>query len=339
MTFYYEAFNERGCEMKPIVSIIVPIHKFGDYFYKCLDFLIMQTLSNIEIIIIDDFSEDNVQALISQYLKDVRVKYIRLDYHAGPGGARNKGIEIASGKYIAFCDSDDWFDLNYCKKAYEMLDKTNADIAMCGQIREYDNPSKTAVYKCYYNTFYELSGTMAFQLMTYNYKAEIQVIPPCNNKIYRRDFLETNHFRFQESVYFQDTIFSVETILNCKKIVCVPDVLYHHYRRAGSIIQSFDQKHIEDFKNLGTSIKQYLIKNDLYYTYMKNYYNLITHFYGVIIREIFQFIADDTLRKENMIQTFSVLNEIIDKEEYISFLTAEQLRRHLIPNMEDTTLY
>lgn len=325
--------------MKPIVSTIVPIHKYGDFFTKCLDFLAAQTLSEIEIIIVDDCSEDDIQTYISQYLEDDRFKYIRLNHQSGPGGARNKGIEIASGRYIAFCDSDDWFDLNYCKIACEMLDSTNADIAMCGQVREYDTPSKTSIYKCRYDTFYELSGAMAFQLMTYNYQSEIRVIPPCNNKIYRRTFLETNHFRFQENVYFQDTIFSVETILNCKKIICVPNILYHHYRRTGSIIQSFDQKHIEDFRNLGISIRQYLAKNNLYEKYMKNYYNLITHFYGIIIREIFQFIPDDTQRKKSMIQTFSVLEEIINKEEYINFLTAEQLRQHLLPDMDDTTLY
>lgn len=325
--------------MEPIVSIVVPIRKFGDYFFKCLDFLISQTLSDIEIIIVDDCSEDNIPFHISQYLEDKRIKYIRLEHQSGPGGARNKGIDNSCGRYIAFCDSDDWLDLDYCKKTFEMLDATNADIAMCGQIREYDTPSKTAVYKCRYDTFYEISGAMAFQLMTYNYQAEIKIIPPCNNKVYRREFLVKNHFRFQENVYFQDTIFSVETILNCQKIICVPNVLYHHYRRMGSVIQSFDQKHIADFRNLGLSIRQYLTTNNLYDKYMKNYYNLITHFYGVIIREIFQFVADDTQRKDNMVQTFSVLAEIINKEEYINFLTAEQLRQHLIPNMEDTTLY
>lgn len=325
--------------MSPIVSIVVPVHKFGEYFTKCLDFIASQTLSDIEIIIVDDYSEDDIPTLISKYLADSRFKYIRLTHKSGPGGARNKGIEIANGKYIAFCDSDDWFDLNYCKTACEMLDSTNADIAMCGQVREYDTPSKTPVYKCRYDTFYELTGTMAFQLMTYNYQAEIRVIPPCNNKIYRKTFLKENNFRFQENVYFQDTIFSAETILSCKKIICVPNVLYHHYRRTGSIIQSFDQKHIDDFRNLGLSIRQYLIKNNVYEKYMKNYYNLITHFYGVIIREIFQFVPDDTKRKECMVQTFSVLEEIINKEEYINFLTAEQLRQHLLPDMNDTTLY
>ncbi len=325
--------------MKPIVSIIVPIHNFGDYFYKCLDFLISQTLTNIEIIIIDDCSEDDILFYISKYIEDSRIKYIKLKQQSGPGGARNKGIEIACGNYIAFCDSDDWFDLDYCKKACELLDLTNADIAMCGQIREYDTPTATPIYKCNYNTFYELDGNMAFQLMTYNYKAEIKVIPPCNNKIYRRSFLEHNHFRFQENVYFQDTIFSVETILNCRKIVCVPNVLYHHYRRKGSIIQSFDLKHIDDFKNLGNSIRKYLLTNNLYTKYKKNYYNMITHFYGVIIREIFQFITDDAQRKENMVLTFSALKEIIDAEEYIDFLTAEQLKQHLTPGLVDTTLY
>ena len=325
--------------MKPIMSIVIPIHKYEAYFDKCLDFLVAQTLSNIEIIIVDDCSENAISNYIPQYLNDCRLKYVRLNCKSGPGGARNKGIDMSNGTYITFCDSDDWIDLNYCQKACEMLDLTNADIAMCGQIREYDTPTKTPLYKCRYDTFYELSGEMAFQLMTYNYHSEIRVIPPCNNKIYRRTFLENNYFRFQENVYFQDTIFSVETILNCKKIICVPNVLYHHYRRKGSIIQSFDQKHINDFKNLGVSIRQYLINNNIYNKYSKNYYNLITHFYGVIIREIFQFVTDDYQRKENMLQTLSIFEEIIDKEEYIKFLTAEHLRQHLVPNMEDTTLY
>ena len=64
-----------------------------------------------------------------------------------------------------------------------------------------------------------------------------------------------------------------------------------------------------------------------------------THFYGVIIREIFQFIHSDQERKKYMVQTFTVLETIIDKSEYINFLTAEQLRRHLLPELEDTTLY
>lgn len=127
--------------------------------------------------------------------------------------------------------------------------------------------------------------------------------------------------------------------MKARKVICVPDVLYHHYRRPNSIIQSFDEKHIQDFENFGISIRRYLTNEGLYEKYKRNYYNIITHFYGIIIREIFQFILDDHLRKEAMKKTFSALRSVIRYEEYIDYLTAEQLRRHLFPEMEDTTLY
>lgn len=322
-----------------LISVIVPIDRFGTYFYKCLDCLLAQTERNIEVIIVDDHSSDDIKSSIELYLKDSRCRYIRLNDSMGPGGARNKGIDLAQGEYIGFCDSDDWVDLDYYRAASELLSATQADIAMCGQIREYDTPIKQPIYKCKYEKFMELSGETAFQIMTYNYSVDIKVIPPCTNKIYRRSFLRDCGVRFQEKVFFQDTIFSVETMLNATKVVCVPDVLYHHYRRPNSIIQSFDEKHIKDFENFGASIRNYLNDNGLFERYKRNYYNIVTHFYGIIIREIFQFIIDDQLRKDAMKKTFSALQSVIRYEEYIDYLTAEQLRRHLFPDMDDTTLY
>lgn len=322
-----------------LVSIIVPIHRFGHYFYKCLDCLFAQSERNIEVIIVDDHSDDDIKSKISQYLSDHRCRYIRLEEPSGPGGARNRGIDLANGKYIGFCDSDDWVDLDYYRKASELLSATQADIAMCGQIREYDTPMKQPLYKCKYDDFMELTSEMAFQIMTYNYQVDIKVIPPCTNKVYRRSFLQNCGVRFQEKVFFQDTIFSVETLLKADKIICVPKVLYHHYRRRNSIIQSFDEKHIRDFENFGTSIRDYFLREGLYEKYKRNYYNIVTHFYGIIIREIFEFIIDDAQRKKTMVDTFSALESVIRYDEYIDYLTAEQLRRHLLPQIDDTTLY
>lgn len=322
-----------------LISIIVPIHRFENYFYKCLNCLLAQTEQNIEVIIVDDCSDNDIESAIKQYLEDPRCHYVRLDERLGPGGARNRGMDLANGEYIGFCDSDDWVDLDYYRRASELLSATQADIAMCGQIREYDTPMKQPLYKCQYDEFVELNGEMAFQIMTYNYQVDIKVIPPCTNKVYRRSFLTNCGARFQEKVFFQDTIFSIETILKASKIICVPKVLYHHYRRRDSIIQSFDEKHIRDFENFGTSIRDYLIKEGLYDKYKRNYYNIVTHFYGIIVREIFEFIGDDNQRKKAMVDTFSALESVIRYEEYIDYLTAEQLRRHLLPQMDDTTLY
>ncbi|MCM1008389.1 MAG: glycosyltransferase [Ruminococcus flavefaciens] len=322
-----------------LISIITPLHSFDSYFYKCLDCLLGQTLSNMEIIIVDDYSNDNIPCLIKQYLQDPRCKYIRLAEQLGPGGARNKGMEIAKGEYIGFCDSDDWVDLDYYKKATDLLASTQADIAMCGQIREYDTRLNEPIYKCKYDKFMEMNGEMAFQIMSYNYQLDIKVIPPCTNKVYRKTFLENLGVRFQEKVFFQDSIFSVETILKAKKIICVPGVLYHHYKRRNSIIQSFSDKHIIDFENFCVSIREFLLRENLYEKYKRNYYNMMTHFYGIIIREIFEFIIDDELRKKYMIKTFSSLNSVINYNEYIENISAEQLRLHLFPQMNDTTLY
>lgn len=322
-----------------LISIIVPVHRFENYFNKCLDCLLAQTEQNIEIIIVDDYSDNDIGLAIKRYLEDPRCRYVRLDERLGPGGARNKGMDLANGEYIGFCDSDDWVDLNYYRQASELLSATQADIAMCGQIREYDTPAKQSLYKCKYDEFMELNGEIAFQIMTYNYQVDIKVIPPCTNKVYRRSFLKNCGVRFQEKVFFQDTIFSIETILKAGKIICVPGVLYHHYRRHNSIIQSFDEKHIQDFENFGTSIRNYLVKEGLYEKYKRNYYNIVTHFYGIIVREIFEFIGNNDQRKKAMVDTFSALESVIRYEEYIDYLTAEQLRRHLLPQMDDTTLY
>lgn len=322
-----------------LVSIVVPIHHFENYFYKCLDCLFAQTEQDIEIIIVDDHSNDDIKSSIKQYFKDSRCRYIRLNSQLGPGGARNTGMDIANGKYIGFCDSDDWVDLDYYRKSSELLSDTQADIAMCGQIREYDVPLKQQLYKCKYDRFMEMNGETAFQIMTYNYHVDIKVIPQCTNKLYRRSFLQSCGVRFQEKVFFQDIIFSVETLLKASKVICVPNTLYHYYRRHNSIIQSFDEKHIHDFENLGTSIRNYLVQKGLYEKYKRNYYNLMTHFYEIIIQEIFEFIVDDEIRKKTIVKTFSALKSVIRYEEYIDYLTAEQLRSHLFSQIDDTMFY
>ena len=322
-----------------LVSIIVPIHGFGDYVYRCLDSLCEQTMQNIEIIVVDDASDENIEYLLSDYLESEKFRFIRSDRRVGAGGARNIGLKESFGKYIGFCDCDDWIDLNYYEKLYQELIITNADIAMSGQIREYDEPVKRPIYKCRYEQEITLTGYMAFQIMTYSYDVGVQVIPPCTNKLYRKKFLTELNAQFQENVFFQDTIFSFQIIPRATRIVCVPHILYHHYRRRNSSIQSFNSKHIDDLENFGKSIRSILEKDGTFEIYKKNYYQLVSHFYGIVIREIFSFVHDEEERKHAIAKTFCALKNIIVLEEYIDCISSEQLRHHLIPEMDDTTLY
>lgn len=96
-----------------LVSVIVPVYNSEKYVSKTLDSIIDQCYKNIEIIIVDDCSTDNTYSIIREYLnKYIYISYIKLDNNCGVAVARNKGIEFAKGRYIAFCDSDDIWEPN-----------------------------------------------------------------------------------------------------------------------------------------------------------------------------------------------------------------------------------
>lgn len=98
--------------MKPLLSIIVPVYNAELYIRKCLDSLLGQTLQNIEIICINDASQDSSLEILREYEKqDKRVTIINLTKNLGPGGARNEGLKLSKASFVAFTDQDDWVDI------------------------------------------------------------------------------------------------------------------------------------------------------------------------------------------------------------------------------------
>ena len=113
------------------VSVIVPVYNVEKYLSRCLESLINQSLKDIEIICINDGSTDNSLQILKQFAyKDNRIKIIN-QTNSGQSVARNKGLAIASGKYIGFVDSDDWIDNDYYEKMFETIERTNSDFACC----------------------------------------------------------------------------------------------------------------------------------------------------------------------------------------------------------------
>lgn len=116
----------------PKISIIVPCYNVEKYLPQCMDSLFNQTLQNIEIILVNDGSPDSCPILCDEYAtKDTRVKVIHKK-NGGLGLARNSGMELATGKYIAFLDSDDFVDLDMYRKLYEKAESEDADVCYCG---------------------------------------------------------------------------------------------------------------------------------------------------------------------------------------------------------------
>lgn len=126
-------------ESRPKVSIIIPIYKTEKYLDRCMKYVLKQTLTNIEIILVDDESPDGAPAMCDEYAKrDCRVKVIHKK-NGGLGLARNSGMEIATGEYVAFLDSDDYVSEEMYEKLYNRAKETNSDTCFCGCFVDRDN--------------------------------------------------------------------------------------------------------------------------------------------------------------------------------------------------------
>lgn len=326
---------------RPRVSIIIPLKDTLPYFKKCIDSLLAQTCKDIEIIIIDDASSQDIAGFLSGYRQTAGLVYLRNKTSLGPGACRNRGLDIAQGQYISFCDSDDWVDLNYYEHICNHLDKTTADLAMVSMRREFPFRSKDEeTYMCRYSQNYALSPEVAIRSLCGDYDdMGLKVASACMNKIYRHEFLQRINAHFEEGVYFQGTMFSIFTFLRATRIDCLPDITYHHFRRQGSIIQSFHAKHIEDFGKCCQTLRKYFIDVNQFEIYRDSFYRKCIFLFDLVVQEIFEYVPDEKLKKEYIRQILKQCFSAVSAEEWLTFLDAETIRRHLQPDIRDTTLY
>lgn len=221
------------------VSIIIPIYGVEKYLEECLDSVINQTYSNLEIILIDDESPDQCPVICDEYaLKDNRIKVIHKK-NGGAGSARNAGLKICTGEYICFIDSDDYVYPDYVKTLVEQLDYYKADIAVVDYYYLYkDGLTKNSLLiedGCYSQIEYLERFLVKWNcsLMT--------------NKLFKRNVLE-NLF-FVEGRRIDDEFFTYKAVLKAKKIVQTNSYLYIYRMRASSVMWSatnYYEKMLED---------------------------------------------------------------------------------------------
>ena len=127
--------------MTPKVSVIMPVYNTEKYLERAVQSIIDQTIINWELILVDDGSTDQSSAICEHYSGiDSRIKFFRQN-NRGPSDARNKGIEKATGEYIAFLDSDDWFTLDMLETMTSICDEYNVEIACCSFFIAHENGS------------------------------------------------------------------------------------------------------------------------------------------------------------------------------------------------------
>lgn len=255
----------------PKLSIILPVYNVGNLVKKCLDTLINQSYSDIEIIIVNDGSTDDSITYIETFRDIEYIKIINLNKNIGLGNARNVGISNAKGEYITFVDSDDWIDLDLYFEMINSLDLYDADIVICGIKNELDN-SFSSENRYDYRFFNHISSEMALKLLVNYTDNNCKISPVVWNKIYRKQLILGNRIEFLKNSFWEDDVFSFEVFMYANSINIIPNAKYHYYKREKSITNDFSQKHIEDLTLSFKYLKNYLVEKGKW-EQNKHYYN------------------------------------------------------------------
>ena len=204
----------------PKVSIVIPVYNAVSYIHRCLDSVCNQTLKDIEIICVDDCSTDNSLDILYEYAQnDDRIRVIKREQNGGESTARNTGLDIAQGEFLAFVDNDDALDLDLYEKLYNKAITENADIAKADvHIYQYNGeivPSEINNKLESGDKFY-----FAYQWWT---------------AIFRTSLIKDNNIRLLDGYPLGgDVFFLNNAVIRANKVSVVNDTFYHYYRREDS---------------------------------------------------------------------------------------------------------
>lgn len=240
----------------PKVSVIVPIYNVEKYLGRCMESLLNQTLKDIEIIMVDDGSPDSCPQMCDDWAaRDTRIKVIHKK-NAGLGYARNSGLEIAAGEYVAFVDSDDYVDTSMYETLWNEAVSSNADAVFCGFKTEQRNGQWTDCDEVAARTVWDGDDVKNFMLdmiaSAPHVKAERKYQMSVWHSIYRRSIIEENHIRFhsEREIVSEDLPFQVDFFLKVNRLVYIPRSFYYYCLNGTSLTATFKPEKYDGFKRL-----------------------------------------------------------------------------------------
>ena len=247
-----------------LISIIVPVYNVEEYLDECVQSLVNQTYTNIEIILVDDGSPDRCPDMCDEWAnRDKRIRVIH-KVNGGLSSARNVGIENATGDYLSFVDSDDFFDKMMYEKLYEGITRSSNIGISAIKFYKYED-GKVSIYKPNWDTKKDIL-VKAEDFGIFTLKQEICFA--ATNKLYRRDLLA--NVRFRENRFNEDTLFAFDLSKEIERLnVDMWDLNYYayYYRiRQGSICHSeipIEVPYLENLQIMLHEAENESIKNEI----------------------------------------------------------------------------
>ncbi len=217
-----------------IISVIIPVYNVEKYLPECLDSVINQTYSSLQIVLVDDGSTDNSGKICDDYAKkDNRITVVH-QANQGAGAAKNVGLDLVEGEYLSLIDSDDYIDLDFYEILVSRIEKHNADVVQCLFRNTFVNNSYDRKYNFLSTSNRVLSSKKYLFEMLYDWKYAVFW-----NKLFNTSLLGETRFPVGRKI--DDDFFTYKLICNAKRIVNINDVLYNYRMRQSSVMNVNDK--------------------------------------------------------------------------------------------------
>jgi len=231
------------------VSIIVPVYNVELYLEKCLLSLVNQTLQEIEILVVNDGSQDQSQKIIDKFQQeypDIIFGFIK--ENGGLSDARNFGIDRANGQYLGFVDSDDYVSETMFEEMYNLAEKHNAEMTICNLQKVDENGSIT-------QKLTQLPNFPERIVLENNLSVFSDISYFACNKLFRRELFQDK--RFKKGIHFEDIELIPQLLLQCQTLAFTPNYHYQYLERQDSISKSHTMKGLDILKAVETVSKKF----------------------------------------------------------------------------------
>lgn len=243
--------------MSVSVSVIVPVYNVEKYLDECLSSLVNQTLSELEIIVVNDGTKDNSQSIIDHYVKQYPNKVVSLiKENGGLGDARNYGIPYAKGEYIGFVDSDDIVHLEMYEKMFNKAKLEDSDLVLCDLEYFYETSSEKMVKE----------GLVQIENIDVNKTVFLSPLFAWN-KLYRKSLFIESGLKYPIGLWYEDIPVTVPFFTLAKKISYVHETLIYYRQRSTSIMGSVDNPKVKDIFDIMHLCLTYFKDHNLLETY------------------------------------------------------------------------
>ncbi len=259
------------------ISVIIPVFNAEKYIRKCLDSILDQTCKDLEVICVDDGSTDRSLDILREYENaDRRVKVLSQE-NAGAGAARNKGLEYASGEFLSFLDSDDFFEPDMYERVLEKAEQYQADFVVFGSDQYYTDQDtfKSVNWVIRHK---EIPPYQPFSYRSLTGNVFKTFVGWAWDKLYRKSFIDRWNLRFQEQRTSNDLFFVFSALVLAEKIAVDPQIYAHQRRDSAASLSKTRENSWWCFHDALIELKNLLIKEDIYWELEQDYINYALHF-------------------------------------------------------------